>query len=139
MRVAVRRLSKLSLINLFVPPAVYSRGGSENMPKNWGRLNVERGKGLCLIWQQNPFLVWMVLGPDQSGKPCDSQKGSFGSYTSHPDDDDDDDYVDNDDDNVDQRNNYQHLISSKASQNQKLRVIFFLILRIKNVSDFLKC
>ena len=62
----------------------------------------------------------MVLGPNQSGKPCDSQKGSFGSYTSHPDDDD---YVDNDDDNVDQRNNYQHLISSKASQNQKLRDI----------------
>ena len=93
------------------------------MPKNWGRLNVERGKGLCLIWQQNPFLVWMVLGPDQSGKPCDSQKGSFGSYTSHPDDDDDDNV------DVDQRNNYQHLISSKASQNQKLRDIsshFFL-------------
>ena len=81
----------------------------------------------------------MVLGPDQSGKPCDSQKGSFGSYTSHPDDDDDDDYVDNDDDNVDQRNNYQHLISSKASQNQKLRDIsshFFLFWGLKMLVIF---
>ena len=39
----------------------------------------------------------MVLGPNQSGKPCDSQKGSFGSPTSHADDDDVDDFEDDDD------------------------------------------
>ena len=63
-------------------------------------LNVKIGKDLCLIWQQNPFLVGMVLGPNQSGKPCDSQKGSFGSPTSHADDDD----IDDDDDH----NYHQH-------------------------------
>ena len=116
------RRKNQAILDSFLYPLLYIlEGGLKISQKNWGPLNVERGKGLCLIWQQNPFLVWMVLGPDQSGKPCDSQKGSFGSYTSHPDDDDDD--VDNDDDNVDQRNNYQHLISSKASQNQKLRDI----------------
>ena len=40
----------------------------------------------------------MVLGPNQSGKPCDSQKGSFRSPTSHAHDDDDDDFYDDHDD-----------------------------------------
>ena len=53
----------------------------------------------------------MVLGPNQSGKPCDSQKGSFRSPTSHADDDDgddDDDYHDDHDhgDDDDDDDNY---------------------------------
>ena len=53
----------------------------------------------------------MVLGPNQSGKPCDSQKGSFRSPTSHAHDDDDDDFYDDhyhDHDHDDDYNYHQY-------------------------------
>ena len=78
----------------------------------------------------------MVLGPNQSGKPCDSQKASFSSPTSHAHDDDNDDEVDDDDDD----HNYHHhhqvrdlKIKSGGGREVfrcKIKVIFCFVLRI---------